>query len=182
MANIKGKFITMSCALLEWKPEAHDTAIKKIRQMTGKEWNQLDPEGWYDTAVLQAVFQAVIDHDGPMLGAASIKVMGRRVYPTIEKTVGLPKDLKTPLDWVKWEGNSFMLDHQGKDVVPRKFLNTELGHVIVEALSPGYDCTLIEGVYAGILDICKIKNYKITQTRCVKKGDPVCEYDISWKE
>jgi predicted hydrocarbon binding protein len=49
--------------------------------------------------------------------------------------------------------------------------------------SQSYDCILIEGVYEGILEkMCGIKQYKVIQTRCVKKGDPVCEYDITWKE
>lgn len=182
MAKIKGKFITMACFLLESKPEVKEEAKQRIKEMTGKEWNQLEPEGWFDVSVLEAVFKSVEKHHGSIMGWAWIKTMGKRVYPTIDETVGLPKDLKTPLDWLRWEGNSFLDDHQGDDVVPRKFLVTDPGHVVVEAVSPGYNCAFIDGVYEGILDICKIKNYKVVQTRCLRKGDPVCEYDITWKE
>jgi predicted hydrocarbon binding protein len=182
MAQVKGKFITMACSLLENKPEAKADAAQRIKTLAKKDWNQLDPEGWYDTSIFEAVFKAVEKQDGPVLGWASIKTMGRRVYPTIDKTVGLPKNLKTPLEWLKWEGNSFLQDHQGSGVFPRKFLKIEHNHVAVEAISPGYNCALIEGVYEGILEICKIKNYKVVQTRCVKKGDTACEYDITWKE
>ena len=33
-----------------------------------------------------------------------------------------------------------------------------------------------------LTNICGVKDYKVTQTRCVEKGDLVCEYDIQWKE
>jgi hypothetical protein len=93
----------------------------------------------------------------------------------------LPEHLKTPLDFIRWETGNFLSDHRGSDLVPRKLIQTDPGHVVVEATSPGYDCIVMEGVYEGILEICGIKDYKVTQTRCVKKGDPVCVYDIKWK-
>lgn len=182
MAQVKGKFITMACSLLEFKPAAKADAFQRVKDLTGQEWDQLDPEGWYDLEVYNAVFRTTEEHYGNVMAWAAIKIMGRRVYPTIEKTVGLPDHLETPLDWIRWEGNSFLDDFRGPEVVPRKFIKTEPGHVVVEAVSPGYNCILIEGVYEGILDICGIKDYRVTQTRCVRRGDPVCEYDIQWKE
>ena len=182
MAQIKGKFITMACSLLELNPEAKAEALHEVKSLTGKEWNQLEPEGWYDTSVYEAIFQITEKHYGSLMAWSAIKVMGRRVYPTIAKTVGFPEELHTPLDWLKWEGNSFLDDHKGKDVVPRKFIRTDPGHVVVEGISPGYNCILIEGVYEGIFGMCNITNYTVKQTRCVKKGDPVCEYDITWEE
>jgi hypothetical protein len=180
MAEVKGKFITMACSLLEIKPEAKAEAMEAVKSLTGKQWDQLEPEGWYGTNVFDAIFRITEKHHGPVMGWAAIKIMGRRVFSTKERTVGLPKHLKTPLDWLKWEGNGFMEDHRGADVVPRKFLKTEPGNVVVEAVSPGYNCMLIEGVYEGILEMCGIKKYKVTQARCVKKGDSTCEYHIEW--
>ena len=183
MAKVKGKFITMECSLLDIYPEAKDEASQSIKRLTGEEWDQLAPEGWYDASVVESILQVTEKHYGSLMGWSTIKVMGKRIFPTIKKTVGFPDSLKTPLDWLKWEGKTFLDDHQGSDVVPRKFLTTEPGHVVVEAISPGYNCILIEGVYEGILEkMCGIKQYKVIQTRCVKKGDPVCEYDITWKE
>jgi hypothetical protein len=182
MAKLKGKFITLACSFLELNPEAKKEALDSIKRLTGVEWKQLTPEEWYDTSVIETVFQVIEKHYGDLMGWSAIKVIGRRIYPTIAKTVGFPVSLKTPLDWLRWEGKSFLDDHQGKDVVPRKFLTTDPEHVVVEAISPGYTCILIEGVYEGILEMCGIKQYKVIQTRCVKKGDPVCEYDITWKE
>jgi hypothetical protein len=182
MAKSKGKFIMMAYSLLELNPEAQAEAVQSIKRLTGADVTKLAPEGWYDTNVIGTIFQIAEKYYGAIMAWSTIKVMGRRVYPTIAKTVGFPAHLKIPLDWLQWEGQSFLDDHQGNDVVPRKFLKTDPGHVVVEAISPGYSCILIEGVYEGILEMCKIKHYKVKQTRCVKKGDPVCEYDITWKE
>jgi hypothetical protein len=182
MAKIKGKFIRLACSLLELNPKAKREALHSVKRLTGVEWNQLTPEGWYDASVIETVYQVIEKHYGTLMGWSTIKVIGRRIFPTIAETVGFPEHLHTPLDWLKWEGNSFLDDHKGKDVVPRKFTTTEPGHVVVEAISPGYTCILIEGVYEGILNMCNIKNYTVKQTRCVKRGDPVCEYDIRWEE
>ena len=153
-----------------------------MKRLTGEDCEQLASEGWYDTSIIGSVFQVVEKHYGGIMATSVIKTMGRRVYPTIANTVDFPEDLRTPLDWLKWEGKSFLADHQGSDILPRRFLKTEPGHVIVEAVSPGYTCVLIEGVYEGILKMCNITSYKVKQTRCVKKGDPVCEYDITWNQ
>jgi predicted hydrocarbon binding protein len=180
MADLKGKFVTLACSLLETKPEAKTAALAAVKQMTGKEWNELDPEGWYDTKVMNAVFQAIEDHTSPLLAWAAIKVIGRRVYPTIESSVGLPPNLNTPLDFVKFEAQGFLANHRGSEVVPRKIISAEPGLVVMEAPSPGYKCSFIEGVFEGILIMCDIRNGKVKQTRCVTKGDPTCEYVISW--
>lgn len=182
MAQSKGKFITMACLVLGLNEAAKADVFQKVKGLTGQEWDQLEHEGWYDTSVINAVFQVAEKHYGPVMAWAAIKTMGRQIFPTIDKTVGLPKHLKTPLDWLKWEGNTFLDDHRGPDVVPRKFIKTDPGHVVVEAISPGYNCLLVEGVYEGILKMCGVKDYAVTQTRCVKDGDPVCEYDIRWQE
>ncbi|HMY33909.1 MAG TPA: hypothetical protein PLM36_22885 [Leptospiraceae bacterium] len=103
MAEVKGKFITLSCSLLETKPAAKKAALEAVKNMTGKEFNELDPEGWYDTKVMQSVFKAIEENSSPLLARAAIKLIGQKVYPTIEKTAGLPPTLKTPLDFIKFE-------------------------------------------------------------------------------
>lgn len=181
MAEVKGKFITVACSLLSLSQEAKSEALKTIRDLTGVEWDNLTPEGWYDASVLQAVISSTEKHCGTVTGQAIIKVMGKQIYPTIARTDGFPSTLETPLDWLKSEGQTFANDHRGSDVVPRKFLVTEPGHVVVEAVPAGYDCILTEGVFEGILDMCHVKPYQVIQKRCVKKGDTVCEYDITWE-
>ncbi len=180
MAEMRGKFITLACSLLETKPEAKAAALSSVKLMTGKEWNELDPEGWYDTKVLESVFKAITDHTSPLLGWAAIKVIGRRVYPTIQSTVGLPPHLTTPVEFVKFEAQGFRDNHRGPDVIPRKIIKAEPGMVVMEAPSPGYSCSFIEGVFEGILNMCDIRNGKVKQSRCINKGDSTCEYVITW--
>lgn len=180
MADVRGKFITLACDLIKTKPQARQEAMAAVERMTGKNPYDLDPEGWYDTKVIEAVFKAIEENTGGIIGWASIKVIGQLVYPTIKATVGLPDHLKTPVDFLKFEADGFLANHRGNGVVPRKFLKVEDRDIIVEAPSPGYNCYLIEGVYDGILQMCMIKKGSVKQIQCVKKGDPTCVYHITW--
>jgi hypothetical protein len=109
MATSKGKFVKMAYSILELNPEAQKEALQNIKRLTGEEYEQLDPEGWYDTSVIESIFQVAEKHYGTLMAWATIKTMGRRVFPTIKKTVGFPKELRTPLDWIKWEGHTLFL-------------------------------------------------------------------------
>jgi predicted hydrocarbon binding protein len=180
MADIKGKFITLAVSLMKSKPEARAESIKAVTEMTGRSPDALDPEGWYDTRVLEAAFKAIEASSSPLLAWAALKVIGQNVYPTIEASVGLPGHLKVPLDFVRFEAEGFLANHRGSDVKPRRFVKTEEGHVIVEAPSPGYNCAFIEGVFDGILIMCHIRDGIVRQTKCIRKGHNTCEYEIKW--
>ena len=127
MAEVKGKFITLACTLLETKPEAKQAALDAVTEMTGRNYDQLDPEGWYDTMVFDAVFRAIEEHSSPALAWAAIRLIGAGVYPLIERTAGLPTHLKTPLDFIKYEAEGFELNHRGDGVQPRKFVKADTG-------------------------------------------------------
>ena len=180
MAEVKGKFIMLACDLIKSKPVAREAAIAAVNRMTGRDPSALDPEGWYDTSVFDAVFSAVEDNHKGIMGWAAIVVIGQLVYPTIKATAGLPDFHDDPVEFIKFEAEGFLANHRGAEVVPRKFIKAEQGHVIVEAPSPGYNCALIEGVFDGILKMCHIHDAVVKQTKCVKRGDPTCEYNIKW--
>jgi hypothetical protein len=180
MAEVKGKYITLACRLLETKPQAKEAALQSVKKLTGSEYSDLAPEGWYSAEVLESIFKAIRDHSTPITANASIKLIGQKIFPTLDQTVGLPKHLKTPLDFLKYDSESFKNDHRGSDVKQRKIIEAKEGKVILEATSPGYDCTLNEGVFAGILKMCGVDNGEVRQTKCIKKGDQVCEYLITW--
>jgi hypothetical protein len=180
MAEIRGKFIINACDLIKTKPEARQEAIKRVQDLTGKSPYELDPEGWYDTKVVQAVFSSILDHTDEIMGWAAIKVIGQLAYPTIKNTVGLPPELKTPLDIIKFDAQGFLSNHRGPDLVPRKFIQEQDQDIIIEAPSPGYDCGVMEGVYEGILHVCGVGDGRVRQTQCVKKGDSTCVYRITW--
>ena len=77
---------------------------------------------------------------------------------------------------IVFEAKGFELNHQGADVIPRKFIKIEEGYVIVQAPAPGYSQKLYEGVFLGILQMFWIKTGKVVMT----KGAPLFEYEITW--
>ena len=66
MAQVKGKFITLSCSLLETKPNAKVAALNAVKTMTGKEFNELDQKDGMILKFFQAVFQAIEDNSSPL--------------------------------------------------------------------------------------------------------------------
>lgn len=181
MAEIKGKFINLAYNFLKTKPTAQQAAAAAIERRTGSNPGELNPEQFYDTKALDEVFQAVLNNEEGIRAKAALKTIGQEVYYEIKWTAGLPEHLQSPVDYVKYEAEGFLANHRGSDIVPRKFIEAQDGHCVVEAPSPGYDCTWIEGVYEGILRMCgKLKTANVTQTKCVKNGDPTCVYDIKW--
>jgi hypothetical protein len=180
MAEMKGKFITLATGLLRSHPGVRSAAIATVKRMTGRTPLELEPEGWYDTKVLDEFLKAVEDGESPLVAWAAIKMIGENVYPTVYAAEGIPEQLKTPLDFYKFEAESFLHDHRGIDVVPRKFIRAEDRYIMIEAPSPGYNCALTEGVFDCILRMCRITRGRVRQTKCVRKGDSTCEYTIQW--
>ena len=180
MAQIKAKFIQLACDFLSSSPETQQAAIAAVERKTEKRYKELDPEAYYDTSVLEAVFKEIDSHESEFMARVRKKVIGQEVYSTIRFTVGIPEHIKTPLDHVKFEAEGFMLNHRGEDVKPRRILLAEGRHVVIEAPSPGYDCTWIEGVFEGILRMTGHAGQEVRQTKCVKKGDNTCVFEIVW--
>jgi len=149
MAQVKAKFIQLACDFLSSSPETQRAAIAAVERNAGKPYKELDPEAYYDASVLDAVFKEIDNHESELMARVRKKVIGQEVYSTIRFTVGIPEHIKTPLDHVKFEAEGFMLNHRGGDVKPRRILLAEDRHVVIEAPSPGYDCTWIEGVFVG---------------------------------
>jgi predicted hydrocarbon binding protein len=179
MAEVRGKIVSMCYSLLQTKPEAKVAASNAVKQLTGTAPEQLDPERWYDTMLLQAIFKSVEDHVPPLMAWAAIKVMGQRVFPTLKATVGLP-EFASPLDFLKYAAESFRANVRGIDVRPRKILKAVDNEFVVEAPTPGFSCVLIEGVFDGVLKMCNIHNGTVKQIECVKNGDPTCIFQVKW--
>jgi hypothetical protein len=180
VAQIKGKFIHLACDFLSSNSETQEAAIEAVKRKAGKSYKDLDPEEFYDTSVLDGVFKAIDGCESEFMAAVRKKVIGQEVYSTIRFTVGIPEHVKTPLDHVKFEAEGFLLNHRGSDVKPRQVLLAEDHHVVMEAPSPGYDCVWIEGVYEGILRMTGHAGKTVKQTKCVKRGDQTCVFDIAW--
>lgn len=174
MAQVKGKFITLAGTLMGLYKENQEKADQMLFESTGKHYNELDPEGWYDAKIFDTFMQEYAK--GSPSGEQAIVTLGRKVYPTIEKTSGLPENIQSPLDLILFEAEGFKQNHQGPEVKPRVFVKKEDGHVIVKAPAPGYSQKLYEGVFQGILEMKGVKNGKVVMT----KGAPDFEYEITW--
>lgn len=173
MAEVKGKFITLTGRLMSSYKEALGHADGILLEKTGMQHDKLDPEGWYDTAIFNTFMEDYAK--ASVAGQEALLILGKRVYPTIRKTTGLPPEIQTPLEMILFEAKGFELNHRGNGVLPRKFIKKDDRHVIVQAPAPGYSQKLFEGVYLGILEMFDVKTGKV-----VYKGDATHEYEITW--
>ena len=178
MAQVKGKFITLAGWLMSAYPADREKADTALFIRTGKHWDELDPEDWYDTQLFD-VFMRTYAKASPT-GDRALVTLGRKVYPTIRDTVGLPPHLRTPLDFIKFEAGGFLANHSGAAVVPRTFVKAVDGDVVVRAPAPGYNSALYIGVFLGILEMCGVKTGKVVQTKSQENGDSTSEFRITW--
>lgn len=178
MAEVKGKFITLTAGLMSPYRRAFEGAAAVILRRTGRNWDALDPEGWYDCSL----FGELIEHyaRASITKEQAVITLGKEVYPTIKQTVGLPDGLNTPLEFIRYEAEGFLANHRGADVRPRFFVRAEEGEVVVRAPAPGYDPRLYIGVYLGILEMCGVKGGRVVQTKAVRNGDGTDEFRITW--
>jgi hypothetical protein len=178
LAEVKGRFITLTGTLMSLNTRQLDQANTLLMATCGKHWNELDPEGWYDTSswgvFMDAYAKASVSRDRALV------TIGRNIYPAIKQAGGLPQALKAPLDYIRYEAEGFLANHRGADVKPRRFIKAVDHDVVVEAPAPGYNSRLYEGVFLGILEICGVTAGRVEQTRCQEKGDPTSEFHIIW--
>ena len=169
MAQVKGKFIKMTGFLM--LPAEIALANDYLFSELGKKHIELDDEGWYDTKIFDK-FMRICSENSVAKDRIYLTV-GKKVYPTIKRTAGMPPHLVTPLDFIKFEAEGFLMNHQGTDVTPRKIIKAEDKEVIMEAIAPGYNSKLYEGVWLGILEMCGISTGKVENT-----GNDV--FKITW--
>lgn len=177
MAQVKGKFIHLAGSLMSLYKDHLAKADKVLYLKTKKHYNELDPEGWYGTDLFDMFMDAYAS--ASPTGEKAIVTLGKKVYPTIKNSVGLP-NVTDPVEFLKLEAEFFLKEHKGPDVRPRRIIEAEPGLFIVEAAAPGYNCALYEGVFLGILEMLNINTGKVVQTKCEKKGDVICEFKITW--
>ncbi len=171
MAEIKGKFIQLTCMLMQHNPEALKKADEYLEDETGCNHLELDPEEYYDTKHWDKTMRILGEHSDNHKEA--VINLGKRVYPTIKRTTGFPDHLKTPLDFVKFEADGYLDNHDGDDVIPRKIISEKDNEIVMYAPAPGYDENLYIGVWLGILEMVGITTGKVEEM-----GDHT--YKISW--
>jgi len=178
MIEVKGKFITLAGSLMSLYPEQREKADAVLFRRTGKHWNELDPDGFYDTGIYKSFLDAYCE--GSITGEKALITLGRNYFPTIKKLGGIPDNINDELDMIVFSTRSFAEDHKGSGIRPIKVMKARKGDVVLDIPDCGYDCRLGEGVYLGILSIYGIDNGLVVQERCIKKGNPTCEFHISW--
>ncbi|MCP4522236.1 MAG: hypothetical protein GY827_11190 [Cytophagales bacterium] len=176
MAEVKGKFIKLSASLMSLSnhKDALDFCDKVLFEKIGKHWFQLEDEGWYDTKIFNG-FIVNFAKASPK-GVEAIIEVGKRVFPTVKHSVGLPPTIETPLDLIVFEAEAYAKNHRVDHVLPRTFIKKEDGHVIVQAPAPGYHQKLYDGVFLGILEMFNVTTGNIK----LLKGEPHYEYEITW--
>jgi len=177
MSEVRGKYITLAGSLMGLYPQKRAEVDTLLFAQTGKHYNELEPEGWYDTKWIKMFLDKYVE--ASTTGANAVVTFGRKIYPTIK--AGLPHNLKTPLDFIKFEAEGFLSAHRGPEIKPRKFIKTTEGDVIIQAVvPPWHNSKMYEGVYIGILEMCGVKNGKVVQTKSQEKGDGITEFHITW--
>ncbi|TGN11851.1 hypothetical protein [Leptospira ilyithenensis] len=160
MVELRGKFIFLTCSLMGLYKTKQEEADQIIKEKTGKGFKELDPEGWYDLEIYRAVVEKY--REASISKDRAYTTLGQKIYPTIHATVGLPKHLlENPLEFLKFEAEGYKENVRGDGIIPRKFLKTVEGEVIIQAINPDIIDKTVEGVFMGIMDLCQVKNYKI---------------------
>ncbi len=81
MAEVKGRFITLTGTLMSPYPRQLDQANTLLMAKCGKLWNELDPDGWYDTsswAVFMDAYAKAFCRPGPGPGERWDEIFIRR--------------------------------------------------------------------------------------------------------
>ena len=178
MIEVKGKFITLAGSLMSLYPANRDKADAVLFRRTGKHWNELDPEGFYDTDIYKAFLDGYCE--GSITGEKALITLGRNYFPTIKKLGGIPDDIDNALDLIIYSTRSFADDHRGPGIKPIRITKAVEGDVVLEIPDCGYDCRLGEGVYLGILSMYGIDDAVVEQARCIKHGGTACDFCINW--
>ena len=153
MAQIRGKFITLTGMLASSSKESIEKIDYYLVEQTGLTHLELDPEEFYETFIWNEVMNIYAQvYPDPKKALIDF---GKRVYPTIKRTAGFPAHLKTPKDFILFEAEGFKLNHSA-DVEPRKILEASENSVTMYAPAPGYDESLYIGVWLGILEMNSI--------------------------
>jgi hypothetical protein len=177
MSEVRGKYITLAGSLMSLYQKQRTEADTALFAKTGKHFNELDPEGWYDTQWVKLFLDKYVE--ASLSGDNALITFGRRIYPTIK--AGLPPQLKTTLDFLKFETEGYIQAHKGPDVKPRKIIKAVEGDFIVQTIVPQWhNAKMYEGVFLGILEMCGVKNGKVLRQTIQESGVNIVEFHVTW--
>lgn len=145
--------------------------FEKIKEYS---YDNLDPNKWYP----MRQFTMLTDYIEKYLSAAVLKNIGTAIIPEMKNAGILPQ--WTPLEFLNALPQVYDEGNRGNNIGRWKVVKEENNHVVLEN-STMHNCILEEGVLMGGLKAYGSKYMKITQPKCIKKGDDVCIFDIVWK-
>lgn len=182
MDELRGKFITTAGFAMAYYKDEQAKADAWIKSKVGVSFQDLDPDGWYDLEIF-IKFLEIYATASPT-GDLAYVTMGEQVFPTVKRAGVLPPELSKPIDFLKFEFDLYLLSLRGPNIHPRKLLQETDGDVRIEVRNPPYKPfdILMEGVFLGaaVMGGADASSAKVEQTKCVHKGDSVCEYKITW--
>lgn len=169
MAQVKGKFIKMVAYFM--LSNELQAANQYLQGQLGITHAELVDEDWYEVSIFDE-FMKTCEQKSVFKDQIYVNI-GKRVYPTIKRTIGLPEELDGPQSFILYEADGFLQNHKGDDVVPRRIIRSSPREVVIEAKAPGYNGKLYEGVWLGILEMCGVGTGQVDQL-----GGDV--YRITW--
>jgi hypothetical protein len=178
MQEVRGKFIRLAGSLMGPYPTQREKADAVLVRRTGKHWDELDPTEWFDADIYKVFLDTYCESS--VTGQKALITLGRNVFPTKKKLGELPDHIRTALDLLIYSTMSFTDDHRGAGIRPVEVIEASEGEVVFDVPDHGYDCMVDEGVYIGIMEMFDIEGGKVEQRKCKKKGDPSCEFHITW--
>ncbi len=175
--EIKGKFIHLVASLVSLYRDALEQADEYLLGKTGKHWNELDPETWYPVGCYVKFMENYTATS--MARDNALVTLGKLIYPKIDRTVGFPPGLTTPLDFIKFEAEGYLANLRGPRIEPRNITRQIEGNVIVRLVMKEQPCKTMEGIYQGMIEMCG-KSGSVTHLKCREAGDDACEFNITW--
>lgn len=178
MPEVKGKFITLAAGFIKIYPKYYEKADKLIFDTTGLHQEQLDPEGWYDVRLYTYLMDCYTE--ASISKANALITLGKNIYPTIKRTVGFPPGLETMMDFIEFEAAAYLANLRGAGIRPRKITKVSDRYAIVRMRMDEQPCKIGEGVYLGMLEMTGNPQGTVEHKKCIKNGDPECEFHIKW--
>lgn len=178
MVEVKGKFISLAASFIKIYPKFYEKSDQLVFAKTGLLQDKLDPEGWYDIALYTHVMDCYVA--ASITKERALVTLGKAIYPTIQRTVGFPPGLETPMDFIEFEAKAYLENLRGPGIRPRKIIKLSDRYAIIRLRMDEQPCKVGEGVYHGMLDMTGHPNGTIEHRRCIKNGDLECEYHVKW--
>ncbi|MFT3836097.1 MAG: hypothetical protein QM723_03755 [Myxococcaceae bacterium] len=132
----------------------------------------VQPNDWYPIEFLLEVMEVVETR----VGKTALSSMGRRLFQ-LSHAARLKETARAGADIIFGIDGMYHHANQGKDIGGWKVVMFQPGRARLEKRTP-HACVMEEGILAEALQTIGVPSL-VTQSGCVKNGDPFCTYEIS---